>query len=57
MPQEIETEISLLPYNEALGLPLFCPVKLLKLAKSVMSIPLKEIFNQSVLSGGLPGKT
>ena len=40
IPQEIETEISLLPYNKALGL-YSTPVKLLKLAKSVKSIPLK----------------
>ena len=48
--QEIETEISLLPYDKALELD-STPVKLLKLAKSVISIPLTEIFNQSVLTG------
>ena len=32
------------------------PVKLLKLAKSVISIPLTEIFNQSVLTGVYPTK-
>ena len=32
------------------------PVKLLKLAKSVISIPLTEIFNQSVLTGVYPAK-
>ena len=42
IPQEIETEISLLPYNKALGL-YSTPVELLKLAKSVKSIPLTEI--------------
>ena len=35
IPQEIETEISLLPYNKALGL-YSTPVQLLKLAKSVI---------------------
>ena len=43
IPQEIETEISLLPYNKALGL-YSTPVKLLKPANSVMSIPVTEIF-------------
>ena len=55
IPQEIETEISLLPYNKALGL-YSNPVKLLKFAKSVISIPLTEIFNQSVLTGVYPAK-
>ena len=55
IPQEIETEISLLPYNKALGL-YSTPVKLLKLAKSVISIPLTKIFNQSVLTGVYPAK-
>ena len=48
--QEVETEISLLPYNKTLGL-YSTPVKPLKLAKSVISIPLTEIFNHSVLTG------
>ena len=55
IPQEIETEISLLPYNKALGL-YSTPVKVLKLAKSVKSIPLTEISNQSVLTGVYPAK-
>ena len=55
IPQEIETEISLLPYNKALGL-YSTPVKLLKLAKSAISIPLTEIFNKSVLTGVYPSK-
>ena len=55
IPQEIETEISLLPYNKALGL-YSTPVKLLKLAKSVISIPLTKIFNHSVLTGVYPAK-
>ena len=55
IPQEIETEISLLPYNKALGL-YSTPVKLLKLAKSVKSIPLTEISNQSVLTWVYPAK-
>ena len=45
----------MLPYNKALGL-YSTPVKLLKLAKSVISIPLTEIFNQSVLTGVYPAK-
>ena len=40
----------MLPYNKALGL-YSTPVKLLRLAKSVISIPLAETFNQSVLTG------
>ena len=55
IPQEIEKEISLLSYNKALGL-CSTPVKLLKLAKSVKSIPLTEISNQSVLTGVYPAK-
>ena len=55
IPQEIETEISLLPYNKALGL-YSTPVKLLKRAKSVISIPLTKIFNHSVLTGVYPAK-
>ena len=55
IPQEIETEISLLLYNKALGL-YSTPVKVLKLAKSVKSIPLTEISNQSVLTGVYPAK-
>ena len=45
MPQEIEAEISLLLHSKALGL-YSTPVKLLKLAKSVTSIPLTEILAQ-----------
>ena len=45
MPQEIETKISLLSNSKALGL-YSTPVKLLQLAKSVMSIPLTEILAQ-----------
>ena len=56
MPQEIKTEISLLPYNKALALYTFYPVKLLKLAKSVISILLTKIFNQSALTGVYPAK-
>ena len=44
-----------MPYNKALGL-YSTPVKLLKLAKSVISIPLTKIFNQSVLTGVYPAK-
>ena len=55
IPQEIETEISLLPYNKAPGL-YSTPVKLLKLAKSAIAIPLTEVFNQSVLTGVYPAK-
>ena len=55
IPQEIETEISSLPYNKALGL-YSTPVKLLKLAKSAISIPLTEIFDKSVLTEVYPAK-
>ena len=55
IPQGIEKEISLLSYNKALGL-YSTPVKLLKLAKSVKSMPLTEISKQSVLTGGYPAK-
>ena len=44
-----------MPYNKALGL-YSTPVKLLKLAKSAIFIPLTEIFNQSVLTGIYPAK-
>ena len=43
IPQEIETEISLLPYDKALGL-YSNPVKLLKLAESAISIPLTGVY-------------
>lgn len=33
-----------------------CPVKLLKLHKSVLSIPLTDIFNHSISSGVYPNK-
>ena len=52
---EIETEISSLQNNKAYGL-YSCPVKLLKLAKQIISEPLARIFNQSICSGIFPAK-
>ena len=48
--QEIESEIITLSESKAYGL-YSSPVKRLKLARSVISLPLAEIFNQSIISG------
>ena len=50
IPQEVESEITTLPENKAYGL-YSSPAKLLKLARSLISLPLAEIFNQSILTG------
>ena len=55
IPQEIESEIITLSESKAYGL-YSSPVKLLKLARSVISLPLAEIFNQSILTGIYPAK-
>ena len=55
IPQEVESEIITLPENKAYGL-YSSPAKLLKLARSFISLPLAEIFNQSILSGIYPAK-
>ena len=53
--EEIESEIITLSESKAYGL-YSSPVKLLKLARSVISLPLAEIFNQSILTGIYPAK-
>ena len=55
IPQEVESEIMTLPGSKAYGL-YSSPVKLLKLARSFISLPLAEIFNQSILTGIYPAK-
>ena len=55
IPQEVESEITTLPENKAYGL-YSSPAKLLKLARSFISLPLAEIFNQSILTGVYPAK-
>ena len=55
IPQEVESEIITLPESKAYGL-YSSPVKLLKLARSFISLPLAEIFNQSILTGIYPAK-
>ena len=55
IPQEVESEITTLPENKAYGL-YSSPAKLLKLARSFISLPLAEIFNQSILTGIYPAK-
>ena len=53
--QEVESEITTLSESKAYGL-YSSPVKLLKPARSVISLPLAEIFNKSILSGIYPAK-
>ena len=55
IPQEIESEIITLSESKAYGL-YSSPVKSLKLARSVISLPLAEIFNQSILTVIYPAK-
>lgn len=55
IPQEVESEIITLLESKAYGL-YSSPVKLLKLARSVISLPLADIFNQSILTGIYPAK-
>ena len=52
---ELETEILLLPSNKAHGL-YSCPVRVLKFSSSVLSLPLAQIMNNSVLTGQYPSK-
>ena len=55
IPEDINFEISILQDNKAHGL-YSSPVRLLKLAKSVISVPLATIFNQSIFLGIFPSK-
>ena len=55
IPEDINLEISILQDNKAHGL-YSSPVKLLKLSKRVISVPLATIFNQSICSGIFPSK-
>ena len=55
IPEDINFEISILQDNKAHGL-YSSPVRLLKVAKSVISVPLATIFNQSICSGIFPSK-
>ena len=55
VPQEVESEIITLPESKAYGL-YSSPAKLLKLARSFISLPPAEIFNQSILTGIYPAK-
>ena len=55
IPEDINLEISILQDNKADGL-YSSPVRLLKLAKRVISAPLATIFNQSICSGIFPSK-
>ena len=55
IPEGISSENSILQHNKAHGL-YSPPVRLLKLAKRVISVPLATIFNQSICSGIFPSK-
>ena len=55
IPEDINLEISILQDNKTHGL-YSSPVRLLKLAKGVISVPLATIFNQSICSGIFPSK-
>ena len=55
IPEDINLEISILQDNKAHGL-YSSPVKLLKLANEVISVPIATIFNQSICSGIFPSK-
>ena len=52
---ELETEILLLPSNKSHGL-YSCPVRVLKSSSSVLSLPLAQIINISVITGQYPSK-
>ena len=52
---EIESKISLLPMGKSHEV-YFCPTRIFKIAKSVISTLLKEITNDSILQGTYPGK-
>ena len=53
IPEDINLDISILQDNMAHGLYSY-PVRLLKLATRVISVPLATVFNQSVCSGIFP---
>ena len=55
IPEDINLEISILQDNKVHGL-YSSPVRLLKLAKRVISVPPGTIFNQSICSGIFPSK-
>lgn len=55
IPWDAESQILNLPNNKAYGL-YSSPVKLLKLAKSIISASSTEIFNKSILTGVYPAK-
>ena len=55
IPEDINLKISILQDNKALGL-CSSPVRLLKLAKRVISVPLATISNHSICSGIFPSK-
>ena len=55
IPEDINLEISILQDNKAHGL-YSSPVRLLKLAKRIISVPLSTIFNQSICTGIFPFK-
>ena len=52
---EIENEISFLSPNKAYG-PYSCPVRALKCAKGIISLPLAEIMNMFIPTGIYPSK-
>ena len=54
IPEDINLEISILQDNKVHGL--YSSVRLLKLAKRVISVPLATIFNQSICSGIFPSE-
>ena len=54
-PDEIESEISLLPIGKSHGV-YSCPTSILKIAKCIISKPLMEIMNTSILQGTFPSK-
>ena len=53
IPEDINLDISILQDNMAHGLYSY-PVRLLKLATRVISVPLATVFNQSICSGIFP---
>ena len=55
IPEDLNLEISILQANKAYGL-YSSPIRLLKLVKRVLSVPLATIFNQSICSRIFPSK-
>ena len=54
-PVEIENEISNLKCDKATG-PYSIPLNILKILKSVISVPLATLFNTSLSTGIVPSK-